>query len=527
MKKTALSLLLTLFCAFGLFASNGGVASKEAALTANAEDAVVDYAAEAVLDFDAETQTMEVDVKQYIDGDTTHFYADGFDNGVLKARYAAVNTPESTGKLEEWGKKASNFTRSKLSTAVSIVIESDEAQWEADSTGERYLTWVWYKAPGATEYRNLNIELLQEGLGRSSKASDSRYGTLCTAALAQANNLKLNIWSGQKDPDFFYGESIEMDLKELRLNIEAYTGKRVAFEGVVSYYVNQGVYVEDYDEETDMYYGIYVYYGFFLSDTSALTIGNRVRVTGVLQYYEAGGSYQVSDLKYNAFFPSADDIRVLETGYSAANVEITPAQFNSNVEITTTTVDPETEDTTTETKLYPFSQLAMNTSVSLKNLKVMDVYTTDNGGDNDGAMTLTCLAGGQMVTIRTIVLKDSQGNYATEDMLKGKTIDVTGVVDTFNGSAQIKLLSLAGLLVDGEPLFPPVEPTPPVEDSSSDTTSDEASDIVPAPDSSIVSNTTSEVPSDSSSGCGGIIAMSAMLPIAAAAVVVLKKREEN
>ena len=67
----------------------------------------------------------------FIDGDTTHFYINQSGNynnisktpgidGVLKARYLGVNTPESTGKIEEWGKKASKFTQEKLATATSI-----------------------------------------------------------------------------------------------------------------------------------------------------------------------------------------------------------------------------------------------------------------------------------------------------------------------------------------------------------------------------------------------------------------------
>jgi hypothetical protein len=156
----------------------------------------------------------------------------------------------------------------------------------------------------------------------------------------------------------------------------------------------------------------------------------------------------------------------------------------------------------------PYAELAMNTSVSMKGLKVKDVYTTDNGGNNDGAMTLTCEANGQTVKVRTIVLKDSAGNMATEDMLKGKTIDVTGIIDTFNGEYQIKIISLAGILVEGEPLFPPVEkPEPPVEDSASETTSDVTSD------------------SASMLSCMGVITAPALLPILGVAVVLLKKRE--
>ncbi len=99
----------------------------------------VDYAASITLDMSSGTAKQEVEVKQFIDGDTTHFFVPTsvMENGVLKARYLAVNTPESTGKIEEYGKKASNFTKEKLSNADSIIIESDTGAWIAVSSGER------------------------------------------------------------------------------------------------------------------------------------------------------------------------------------------------------------------------------------------------------------------------------------------------------------------------------------------------------------------------------------------------------
>ena len=509
MKKTALSLILTLFCAFGVSAFFGGVASQKATLTASAETAAekIDYAGQAVLDLNADSTTIEVEVKTFVDGDTTHFYAEDFPNGVFKARYAAVNTPESTGKIEEWGKKASKFTRSKLENAVSIIVESEDEVFEPDSTGERYLSWVWYKEEGSDVYRNLNIELLQEGLGRGSGSVDCRYSELCGLAIAQANELNLHVYSEELDPDFFYGKAFEIDLKELRLHIKDYEGKRVAFEGIISYYVNQGVYVENFDEETQMYFGIYVYYGFNFEGTSVLQIGNKVRIVGEVSYYEAGDSYQICDLDYNEYKPGADDIQLIEKGHKAVNLETTAADFNKKVSVTTTTttIDPDTNEAIEETttKSYDYAQLAMNTSISMKGLYVSDVYTTDNGGSSDGAMTLTCKSNGKTIKVRTVVLKDSAGNYATEDMLKGKTIDVTGVIDSFNGEYQIKIISLAGILVDGEPLFPPVTPVVPDSTSSdSDTTS-----------------------SSNGIGCFGVVALPAILPIFAAAVVLMKKRE--
>ena len=104
----------------------------------------IDYAASVTLDMSSETVKQEVTVKAYVDGDTTHFHIPEsvIEGGVLKARYLAVNTPESTGKIEEWGKAASNYTKEKLQSAASILIESDDSKWNLDSTGGRYLVWV-------------------------------------------------------------------------------------------------------------------------------------------------------------------------------------------------------------------------------------------------------------------------------------------------------------------------------------------------------------------------------------------------
>ena len=224
----------------------------------------VDYASEVKLDLNGANQTVEVKVKQLIDGDTTHFYIDdaSYEGDIIKARYLAVNTPESTGQIEEWGKTASNFTKEKLSNAKSIIIESEDSGWNADSTGERYLLWIWYQPTEGAEYRNLNIELLQEGLAIASATSSTKYGEIGMKAINHAKEHKKQIYSGEKDPNFYYGGCIELTLKELRANPEKYTNKTVAFTGVITKNKGQQVYVEAYDEETQMYHGIAVYYGF-------------------------------------------------------------------------------------------------------------------------------------------------------------------------------------------------------------------------------------------------------------------------
>ena len=121
--------------------------AEEVKTTESAVLEAVDYAGKVQLDMASGTAKQEVTVKQFIDGDTTHFHVPSYvmPSGVLKARYLAVNTPESTGKIEEYGKKAASFTKEKLSSAVSIIIESDGAAWEADSTGDRYLSTPMFK----------------------------------------------------------------------------------------------------------------------------------------------------------------------------------------------------------------------------------------------------------------------------------------------------------------------------------------------------------------------------------------------
>ena len=138
----------------------------------------VDYASEVKLDMDSDTFKLEVDVHIYIDGDTTHFNVPTsvLEDGVIKARYLAINTPESTGRVEAWGKKASDFTKERLKNATSIIIESDDDKLNADSTGNRYMLWIWYKTEESEDYRNLNIEILQNGLAIASNSAQNRYG---------------------------------------------------------------------------------------------------------------------------------------------------------------------------------------------------------------------------------------------------------------------------------------------------------------------------------------------------------------
>lgn len=396
----------------------------------------IDYAA-SVKPSGADTAKQEVTVKSFVDGDTVHFLVPEsiMPSGVLKARFIGIDTPESTGKIEEYGKAASEFTKEKLSRAHSIMIESDDGNWDFDSTGGRYLVWVWYKAEKAGEYRNLNIELLQNGLARAYSSANIRYGSACTAAINQAKANKLNLYSGEKDPNFYYGDAVELTLKELRCGIESYNGKKVAFEGVITINSGNGVFIEDYDAETDRYYGISAYYGYGLSGAGLdiLSVGNRARIVGTVQYYEAGGCYQVSGLSYRQMKPDdPNNLQKLSEGNAAGYVSISADDFASAM------VSIETEAGAAE---YKLSDIAMNTTVEMDGLTVQSVYVAENG-----CATLTCAAGDAEVTVRLEPLKVN-GEAFDPNTLSGKTIDVRAAVDMYDNAPQLHIFTAEGISI--------------------------------------------------------------------------------
>lgn len=444
LKKISVLLLVA-----ALTATFAGCAGNEQTTGANGDETTapvevehVDYAGSIQLDMTSSTKKAEATVKTFVDGDTTHFYADlgdGQGETVVKARYIAINTPESTGKIEEWGKAASNYTRSVLEQEnISIIIESDSDSWETDSTGSRYLLWIWYKTDDMADYRNLNIEILQQGLAIASSSANNRYGSICVNAINQAKAEKLNIYSGEKDPDFFYGDAIELDLKELRTNVEAYNGQKVAFNGIVVMNSNNTAYVEYYDSESNMYYGMTVYYGYSLNakGVEIMSVGNEVRVVGTVSYYETGGTWQVSGLTYKAMKPNdPSNIQCISSGNEGA-FPLTSASTLLNGKVSIEVGD--------ETKEFTYGELALSSSISLENLKVVSTYTTvDEESSSYGAITITCKAeDGTEIKVRTIVLKDANGNMVTEDIFQGKVLNVRGIVDYFSGSYQIKVFSL-------------------------------------------------------------------------------------
>lgn len=212
----------------------------------------------------------EVTLVSCVDGDTAHFRSN---NDVITVRFLDIDTPETGGELEPWGKAASEFTCEKLTNAETIVLEGRS---QLKDTYDRYLAYIWYDG------RLLNLELVELAYSTARNVSDDKYGDLFKQADEKARATGRRIY-GEEDPDFHYGQ-VEIDLGTLRKNIDDYMGMNVIVEGVIASRLGPNAFIQN--EEG---YGIYIYMNH--ETTSRLTLGNLVRVEATVS--EFGGSAQL------------------------------------------------------------------------------------------------------------------------------------------------------------------------------------------------------------------------------------------
>lgn len=263
-------------------------------------------------------------LKTCIDGDTAHFtpLLDSLNKGTMKARFYGIDTPESTGKVQEWGKPASKYTKAQLLEADengTIVISSAQDGYGSpnpDSTGERYVSLVWInltkKNAPKEELSLLNLMIVQEGLSWVKNVQDMpQYADTFYAAQRQAELYKLKLHSGEKDDDFNYGDYEDVSLIELKNEVQLslddpnhenkYDNAKIRFQGTVCGFINHILYLQDYvlyDNDNPAlggeYVGINVFVG--MSDISSkyTKMNTYLQICGLAQYTENYG-FQVTD----------------------------------------------------------------------------------------------------------------------------------------------------------------------------------------------------------------------------------------
>ncbi|MGD9886538.1 MAG: thermonuclease family protein [Bacilli bacterium] len=188
----------------------------------------------------------EVTLLRVVDGDTAHFLND--DGETIKIRFLNVNTPESTGLIAPWGKKASSYTKLKLRDAVEIVLESEVVGQaaELDSTGSRHLGYVWYRPTPQDDLRLLNLEIVEQCFSYFTGDPETKYGETFNEAFLEAYATNLRVF-GETDPDFSYSTTVsEITIAELRNNYSSYsTGSRLKMTVRVVRLIGNSLFVED------------------------------------------------------------------------------------------------------------------------------------------------------------------------------------------------------------------------------------------------------------------------------------------
>lgn len=131
-----------------------------------------------------------VTLNKCVDGDTAWFNING---EKIKARFLAIDTPESTNKIEPYGKEASEFTCNLLKNAKKIEIEYDENSDKFDKY-DRHLVWVF-----------VDDELLQNIIVKEGYADvkylygDYKYTDILKKSIIEAKANNLNMWKSEEN----------------------------------------------------------------------------------------------------------------------------------------------------------------------------------------------------------------------------------------------------------------------------------------------------------------------------------------
>ena len=290
----------------------------------------------------------QFDLKTAIDGDTAHFtpLKDTLNKGTMKARFFGIDTPESTGKVQEYGKDASDYTKEQLYLAAengTIVVSSAQDDYGApnpDSTGERYVSLVWInltkKNAPSNELVLLNLMIVQVGLSWVKNVqSMPQYSDTFYAAQRQAEIYKLKLHSGVPDPRINWGDYEDTSLVDMKYEVQAclddptrknaYDNAKVRIQGTVCGFINHILYLQDYvlydkdnPELGGEYVGINIFVGMNDISTKYTKLNTYIQVCGLAQYTDNYG-FQITDTQGR--FPVGSP-----TSDSDAQIIYTPAQ---------------------------------------------------------------------------------------------------------------------------------------------------------------------------------------------------------
>ena len=110
-------------------------------------------------------------------------------------RFLAIDTPESTTTVEEYGKEASEYTCNLLTEATKIEIEYDSNSDELDKY-DRHLVWVF------VDGKLLQEKVIENGLAEVAYLyGDYKYTSTLETAQEEAKNNQVGMWSNETKED--------------------------------------------------------------------------------------------------------------------------------------------------------------------------------------------------------------------------------------------------------------------------------------------------------------------------------------
>ena len=225
----------------------------------------------------------EVKFSKSIDGDTSIF-KEG--NNVIKVRYFGINTPESTAKIEPWGREASSFTKEHLVNAEKIVLQRDPSSEQFDSAGSRYLGLVWIKDSSSPDFYCLNLLLVEHAFSNN-QINDPRSPYLKAFSDAEAYAKKTGRRvHGEVDKSIDNsGKVSDVTISELLNNFEKYNnGGDLHIRGLVTNVSGDNFYVCDPGESKENN-SIYAFTGYNTG------LGSMIKRGYVIDFYCKAGMF--------------------------------------------------------------------------------------------------------------------------------------------------------------------------------------------------------------------------------------------
>lgn len=389
----------------------------------------------------------QVKLKSKIDGDTAHFTAVNDSSTTLKARFYGIDTPESTGSIQPWGKPASNFTGSMLQKANdngTIVLSANQyvdGVPSYDSTGSRYISVIWINldTPNA-DYSDLfclNLYIVQEGYSYVKSLSEMpTYVDTFQKAEAQAKSFKLHLFSDCDDPLYNYGSYEDVSLLALKNEVvatlkdpnheNAYSNAKVRVQGTVAGFSNHTLYLTDWcyydgytkDDKvepgvTGEYAGINIYTGMSTIPSKFTTKNAYIQVSGTAAVSENFG-FQISGCTFPKVSYDENDAKVILTAsnnvdeHKLHTFEYTSSELNAIV------------DNISDTE-------KMNTESLYCSVKVTTPVEIVGGYTSDDEMTLYAKDQNWRIYM-PFQYKTSDGSTWREHAyFVGHTVNVTGV----------------------------------------------------------------------------------------------------